>query len=77
MSQIEDESEHNDEPAPVKTRSGITKCKHTNRKFYARGMCKACYNYHGRQKMATACPHTDKLMYARGLCCRCYNNQRY
>ena len=55
----------------------ITRCPHTDKPHYAKGMCRACYNYKGRHSLATACPHTDRQMYAFGKCVRCYSNERH
>ena len=51
----------------------ITNCEHTDREFYARGMCKNCYHKKGRVKRAECCP--DKMMYSRSLCQNCYMKQ--
>ena len=48
----------------------ITNCPHTDRTFYAKGMCQNCYHKKGRQKPAACCP--DKALYANGLCHNCY-----
>ena len=50
----------------------VTKCEHTNEKYYSRGLCKNCYHRLGRIKMATACPHRDRKLYARHVCKGCY-----
>lgn len=48
----------------------VTKCVHTDRPFYARGMCKNCYHKVGRSKPANC--HKDKAHYSKGLCHNCY-----
>ena len=48
----------------------ITNCEHSDREFYAKGMCKNCYHKRGRNKPAECCP--KKKMYALGLCQNCY-----
>ena len=57
----------------ARKKNQITECEHTDREFYARGMCKNCYHKKGRTKKATCCP--DKMMYSRGLCQNCYMKQ--
>lgn len=54
-------------------RKEITSCDHTDREFYAKGMCKNCYHKWGRNKPATCC--ASKKMYAKGLCQNCYMKQ--
>ena len=49
-----------------------TRCPHTERPFYSKGMCKHCYHLKGRSKPAYTCPHPTKPNYARGLCRHCY-----
>ena len=51
-----------------KTGRRVTACEHRDRKHYARGMCKNCYNTKGRPQRATLCPHTDRLNYAKNRC---------
>lgn len=51
----------------AKTRRIISKCPHTDLKYYAKGMCKKCYHMIGREKKATACQHSDRLLYAKGF----------
>ena len=55
----------------------ITRCQHTERKYYAKGMCKECYNHFGRPSFATKCPHTDQMVFAKEICYKCYNSLRY
>jgi hypothetical protein len=50
----------------------VTKCEHTDKPFYAKGMCKNCYHMMGRKKLADKCPHTDRSNYAHGVCKNCY-----
>jgi hypothetical protein len=51
----------------------ITKCKHTDDEYYAKGMCKKCYHNKGeRGKFAYSCGHNNDYHYARGMCKRCY-----
>lgn len=50
-------------------------CPHTDRPFYAKGYCQACYHSHGRTKLANNCEHTDKPNHALGLCKNCYFSQ--
>ena len=50
----------------------ISKCPHTDRPYYSKGMCVNCYGVYGRTKQATQCPHPDRLMYAKGKCLSCY-----
>lgn len=51
----------------------ITKCKHSDGEYYAKGMCKKCYHNKGeRGKYAYSCGHNEDFHYARGLCKKCY-----
>lgn len=51
----------------------ITKCKHVDDEYYAKGMCKKCYHNKGeRSKYAYSCGHNEDFHYARGLCKKCY-----
>ena len=50
----------------------IFDCPHTDRRYYAKGMCVNCYHRRGRTKMAWNCPHTRKTHYSKGLCKYCY-----
>ena len=54
-----------DEPV-IRKKNVITKCEHTDQKYYAKGMCTNCYFKFGREKRATCCP--DKPKYAKGVC---------
>jgi hypothetical protein len=46
----------------------ITKCKHTDDEYYAKGMCKKCYHNKGeRGKFAYSCGHNNDYHYARGM----------
>ena len=65
-------------PSRIKGRNQITpkkkviECPHTDRKFYAKGMCVNCYHRRGRTKKAWKCAHTNKMHYSKGLCKFCY-----
>jgi hypothetical protein len=56
------------------------RCKHTNRKYYARGLCKSCYRaLQTKWYNAKSVPinrfadcHTDKRHYGHGLCRQCW-----
>jgi len=50
----------------------VTKCEHTSRKHYAKGMCSTCYHKTGRTKTAWNCEHKNELHYAKGCCQECY-----
>lgn len=50
-------------------------CPHTDKPFYAKGFCQACYHSHGRTKLANNCDHRDKPNHALGLCKNCYFSQ--
>lgn len=50
----------------------VTKCEHTDRKHYAKGLCSTCYHKGGRTKNAWNCEHRNKLHYAKGCCQECY-----
>ena len=50
----------------------IVSCPHTDRRYYAKGMCVNCYHRRGRTKKAWNCPHTRKTHYSKGLCKYCY-----
>lgn len=54
----------------IRKKNMITKCEHTDQKYYAKGMCTNCYFKKGREKRATCCP--DKPKYAKGVCQNCY-----
>ena len=58
-----------DDPV-IRKKNVITKCEHTDQKYYAKGMCTNCYFKFGREKRATCCP--DKPKYAKGVCQNCY-----
>lgn len=62
-----DESGHGSSQRKKKV---ITNCEHSERNFYAKGMCKNCYHKQGRTKLASCCP--DKKLYAKKLCQNCY-----
>ena len=47
-------------------------CPHTDKPYYAKGMCVNCYHRQGRTKKAWNCPHTTKTHYSKGLCKYCY-----
>ena len=51
----------------------VTRCPHTDKKHYCKGMCQKCYNSFGREHKAFNCQHTSRYCYARGLCHSCYN----
>ena len=55
-----------------KKKREITECPHTDRPYYAKGMCVNCYHRQGRTKKAWNCPHTNKTHYSKGLCKYCY-----
>ena len=55
----------------------ITECPHRDRKYYARGMCKSCYNAYGKVNYATECAHSNKMVYALKKCQKCYSKDRY
>ncbi len=50
----------------------ITNCKHTDKPYYAKGMCFGCYHARGRTMLATDCEHTDRPLYAFKICKNCY-----
>jgi hypothetical protein len=50
----------------------VTKCKHTDRKHYAKNLCGACYRRFGRDIKATKCKHTERIVYSLGMCQPCY-----
>lgn len=50
----------------------ILACPHTDRSYYAKGMCVNCYHRQGRTKTAWACPHKSSVHYSKGLCKNCY-----
>ena len=54
------------------TKKQIVDCPHTDRRYYAKGMCVNCYHRRGRTKKAWNCPHTKKTHYSKGLCKYCY-----
>jgi len=56
-------------------KSRINNCPHTDKKYYAKGMCNRCYHYYGRAQMATGCPHKDAKAYALNMCLKCYKFQ--
>ncbi len=56
-------------PKPVLV---VDKCPHSDKEYYANGMCKNCYHLKGRNKKATGCSHVDRLLYAKGMCKNCY-----
>jgi hypothetical protein len=62
----------NDNQLNHKHSRSVTKCKHYNKKHYAKGMCYNCYHRQGRHKKAWECKHKDKPHYAKGLCNNCY-----
>lgn len=54
-----------------------TRCPHTLRKYYAKGMCNLCYLSFGRQKMASNCPHPERMNYALQMCLQCYHKKKH
>ena len=52
-------------------------CPHTDKPYYAKGMCANCYHRQGRTKKAWKCPHTTKTHYSKGLCKYCYLAEYY
>lgn len=62
------------QPTPAKKKGPklVTKCKHTDRKHYAKNLCGPCYRRFGRDIMATKCKHNDRHAYSLGLCHPCY-----
>lgn len=60
-----------EKPANRKTKV-VTKCEHTDRKHYAKGLCSSCYHKGGRTKKSWNCEHKDRLHYAKGCCHECY-----
>ncbi len=50
----------------------ITGCPHTDKPYYAKGMCVNCYHRLGRSKKAWKCPHKTVTHYSKGLCKYCY-----
>jgi hypothetical protein len=67
----EDEEEEDDKIRSMKHASG---CEHTDRKHYAKGLCKHCYYTKERDEMLLPdkCKHQDKMHYSKGLCKTCY-----
>lgn len=55
-----------------KDKRKIVNCKHTDRRYYAKGMCVNCYHREGREKKAWVCLHTSRVHYSKGLCKQCY-----
>ena len=66
MSNVEEEQKE------IKHRKVISKCPHTDKTYYANGMCKNCYHAKGRKKKGTTCGHEDRVLYAKGMCKNCY-----
>lgn len=50
----------------------IAGCPHTDKPYYAKGMCVNCYHRLGRTKKAWKCPHKTVTHYSKGLCKYCY-----
>mmetsp|Transcript_14711 Transcript_14711/g.12944 ORF Transcript_14711/g.12944 Transcript_14711/m.12944 type:complete len:291 (+) Transcript_14711:120-992(+) len=50
----------------------VTKCEHTDKKHYAKGLCSSCYHKGGRTKKSWNCEHKDRVHYAKGCCQDCY-----
>ena len=62
----------------IRKQKGITACKHTNKRHYAKGMCNACYHIKGRSNgLATNCKHLNQKNYAKGMCINCYHDIYY
>ena len=55
----------------------ITKCPHTTRKYYAKGMCNHCYHHFGRPNLATKCIHKDRMNFAKNMCLGCYQKNKF
>lgn len=55
----------------------ITKCEHIHKPFYAKGMCRSCYQRTRCVGFAYRCAHVTESMYARGYCKACYFQQYY
>ena len=68
-------------PLVIKSQFGsrrkIVNCSHTERPYYAKGMCVNCYHRKGRTKMAWTCPHRNRTHYSKGLCKYCYLSNYY
>ena len=54
----------------------VTKCPHTDQKYYAKGMCKNCYHHFGRPFLATGCEHTTRMNFAKKMCIACYHKNK-
>ena len=52
-------------------------CEHTDKTYYAKGMCVNCYHRQGRTKKAWSCPHKSRIHYSKGLCKYCYLAEYY
>ena len=50
----------------------VLECPHTDKRYYAKGMCVNCYHRRGRTKKAWKCAHKNKMHYSKGLCKFCY-----
>ena len=50
----------------------IYDCPHTDRRYYAKGMCLNCYHRSGRTKKAWNCAHKTRPHYSKGKCKVCY-----
>ena len=55
----------------------IDRCPHTERKYYAKGMCTNCYHNSGRPNKATNCIHKYSMNFAKGLCQSCYQSESF
>ena len=50
----------------------VNKCKHTDRRHYAKNLCGPCYRRFMHDIRATKYKHTDRLPYLLGMCQACY-----
>mmetsp|Transcript_12801 Transcript_12801/g.23844 ORF Transcript_12801/g.23844 Transcript_12801/m.23844 type:complete len:123 (+) Transcript_12801:398-766(+) len=55
----------------------ISDCPHTYRKYYAKSMCRNCYQKVGRKTKAWNCEHLRETSFAGGKCQSCYMKSYY
>mmetsp|Transcript_23537 Transcript_23537/g.41701 ORF Transcript_23537/g.41701 Transcript_23537/m.41701 type:complete len:121 (-) Transcript_23537:38-400(-) len=72
------EAKETTQPANKHRRSKlISACPHTFRKYYAKSMCRNCYQKFGRKSKVWNCEHTALVSFAKGKCQSCYMRGYY
>ena len=57
------------------TKRVITECEHKDRPYWAKGMCKFCYDRKWRTRRMSQC-HPERFEFGKGMCCACYHDHK-